>query len=343
MQYNFLNKFLQFFLAIALIKFVLLLISASRMESSEIAASIVILMLASLIFFVVFSSLKSSGTSQGYSGGGGKVLVEESLFDKLRRKYESLSEKYRTEGQYLKASNIQLRLLQNPYRAAAILEEGGLYNEAAVLYLKKMENKHNAAQCYEKGKNYKKAIDLYKDLDNKEKTGDLYMLLNDTKTAHQWYGMLIDDYSTGKQYVKASLVARQKMQHEEKARELLLKGWESNSDAFNCINNYFASFSQHEALKKAISDIHATSGKQQKETLLNALKYEFNKGREMEEFTRDIAYEIIADHIQRKPAIASEMKHFNPADKMIVRDIIRYKAAVNKITANYVPDNTTTK
>lgn len=338
MKQKFINKFFNFFLALVFIKLVLLLISIPRTESAEFLKSLAIFLVIFVMLGLLVTAMKFPGGGSGFSGGNSSVLLEESLFDKLRRKYESLAEQYREQGQYLKASSIYLKLLQNPYRAASILEEGGLYNEAAVLYLKKMSNKNSAAQCYEKGKNYKKAIELYKDLGNKEKTGDLYLLLNDRASAHNWYESLITDYAGSSQYVKASLVARYKMEDAEKAKGLLLKGWSQNADAFNCINNYFASFSDQEELKKAIGNIYKDTPQGQKETLLTALKYEFSKGKEMEATTRDIAYEIIADYIQKKPAVASEMKHFNPSDKVIVKDIIRYKAAVNRITANYVPD-----
>jgi len=341
MQQNFINKFLNFFLALVFIKFVLVLISVSRIGIMESIKTFSIVLFFAVLLGLLLTFFKFSGMGSGFSQANSSVLLEESLFDKLRKKYESLAEQYRGDGQYLKASNIHLNLLQNPYRAASVLEEGGLYNEAAVLYLKKLSNKESAAQCYEKGKNYKKAIELYKDLGNKEKTGDLYMLLNDRMAANKSYESLIADYRDKAQYVKASLVARHKMQDPEKAQGLLLKGWNNNVDAFNCINNYFASFSEHEELKKAIGDIYHNTPERQKEIFLTALKYEFNKAKEMEEITRDIAYEIIAQQIQKKPSIASEMKHFNPSDKVIIKDIIRYKAAVNSITANYVPGNTT--
>ncbi|MFT3978884.1 MAG: hypothetical protein QM687_00350 [Ferruginibacter sp.] len=313
-----------------------MLISSSSVDASDFIISFLLLIFFAVILSVLLSFMGSGvdGSSFSSERSNSSVLLEESLFEKLRRKYVSLAEQYVLDGQYLKASNIHLRLLQNPYKAASILEEGGLYNEAAVIYQVKLSNKQNAAQCYEKGKNYKKAIELYKDLGNKEKSGDLYILLNDRPAAQKCYESLIEDYSAMMQYVKASLVARQKMDTPEKARELLLRGWNSNADSFNCINNYFASFPDHEELKTAIGNIYNTVPTKQKEVFLTALKYEFDKGKDMEEMTRNIAYEIVADTIQQKPSIASEIKNFNPTDKVIIKDIMRYKAAVNRITAN---------
>lgn len=339
MQQGFFNRVLKFFLALAAVKLVLLIIAANRAGSVGLKGGLVVLVISFVVLVILLLLLKQPSGSDGYSRGDSSVLLEESLFDKLRRRYESIAEEYRKDGNYIKASHIHLKLLQNPYRAAAVLEEGGCYNEAAVIYLKKLDNKYNAAQCYEKGKNYKKAIELYKDLGDKEKMGDIYMLLNDRTTANGCYESVIADYTAASQFVKASLLARHKMQDNEKARKLLLAGWSNNADAFNCINNYFASFADFGELKTAIEDVYAATPRFQKETLLTALTYEFKKGKEMEELTADIAYEIIADFIQQKPSIAPGLKHFNPGDKIIIKDIIRYKAATNKITANYVPGN----
>jgi tetratricopeptide (TPR) repeat protein len=334
MQQKFIDKFLNFFLVLVLIKLVLLFIDINRMGTSAFVKSLCLLIFIAIVLGIFLTALKHSSTLPGFSQGGSSVLLEESLFEKLRKKYESHAELYKEQGQFLKASNIYLKLLQNPYKAALVLEEGGFYNEAAVLYLKKMNNRESAAQCYEKGNNYKKAIELYTELGNKEKAGDLYLQLNDRIAANKLYTSVIDDYTVKFQYVKASLVARHKMQHHDEARTLLLKGWNSNADAFNCINNYLASFSNQDDLKKAIIDIYADTPELQKEILLTALKYEFDKGKEMEETTRNIAYEIIAASIQRKPYLAAEMKNFNPSDKIIIKDIIRFKAAANSIKAN---------
>jgi len=339
MQQGFFNRVLKFFLALAAVKLVLLIIAANREGSVGLKEGLVVLVISFVVLVILLLLLKQPSGSDGYSRGDSSVLLEESLFDKLRRRYESIAEEYRKDGNYIKASHIHLKLLQNPYRAAAVLEEGGYYNEAAVIYLKKISNKYKAAECYEKGKNYRKAIELYKDLGNKEKMGDIYMLLNDRTAANACYGSVIEDYTSASQFVKASLLARHKMQDNEKARKLLLAGWSNNADAFNCINNYFATFADFGDLKTAIADVYTATPPLQKETLLTALTYEFKKGKEMEEMTADIAYEIIADFIPQKPSIVSELKHFNPSDKIIIKDIIRYKAATNKITANYISVN----
>ncbi|MCY1692708.1 hypothetical protein OVA29_21550 [Exiguobacterium sp. SL14] len=143
----------------------------------------------------------------------------------------------------IKAVKVYMNLMKDYYRGAKTLEDGGLYNEAAVIYLKKLKNKSEAANCYEKAKQYKKAIDLYKELEQKEKVGDLYRKMNDAKNANIYYQMVVDDCVNNSQMVKkGSLIYRKKMELPDEAQKILLKGWEEDRDAFNCLNNYFTIF-----------------------------------------------------------------------------------------------------
>ena len=83
------------------------------------------------------------------------------------------------------------------------------------------------------------AIGLYKELNEYEKVGDLYMLQQKKETAFEYYQIVADDYIAHDKYVKASLLYKNKMENTESAQEFLLKGWRHQKDAFNCINNYF--------------------------------------------------------------------------------------------------------
>jgi hypothetical protein len=55
-----------------------------------------------------------------------------------------------------------------------------------------------------KAKQYDKAITLYKELQQKEKVGDLYKEINDLENAFVFYQMVVDDYTQSHQMVKAS-------------------------------------------------------------------------------------------------------------------------------------------
>jgi hypothetical protein len=72
-----------------------------------------------------------------------------------------------------------------------------------------------------------------------------------------------------------------------------------------------------------------------KSTYLEAMKYEFKKDPKLHKTTRDIAYEIIAEKIENHSEIVNELKHFNPTDEIILKDISRYKTGRNRMFRNY--------
>ena len=171
---------------------------------------------------------EGNGSLFGNRGIGGRSFyVDDVLFDKIRNKYEELAEKYINEKDYRKAAKVYMNLLQDNYRGAKTLEDGELYNEAAVIYLSKLKNKSEAASCFEKGKQYKKAIDLYKELEQKEKVGDLYREIHDVANSNLYYQMVIDDYVKNNQMVKGSLIYRKKMDQPEAANSTSRLGSQS--------------------------------------------------------------------------------------------------------------------
>lgn len=73
---------------------------------------------------------------------------------------------------------------------------------------------------------------------------------------------------------------------------------------------------------------------EQKINYLQALKIEFKKDLKLQETTRNIAYEIIAEKVKTHSEIVNELKHFNPEDEVILEDISRYKTGRNKMFRN---------
>lgn len=301
--------------------------------------TLVIFIIIAFIIFMVLLRLEDKEKEKNLSGrrggaGGGSFYLESSLFDKIRNKYEDLAQKYIDEKDYKRAAKVYMNLLRDNYRGAKTLEDGGLYNEAAVIYLKKLKNKSEAANCYEKAKQYRKAIDLYKELEQKEKVGDLYRQINDVKNSNIYYQMVVDDYVNNNQMVKGSLIYRKKMEMPDEAQKILLKGWEEDRDAFNCLNNYFANIFDVKKLDQQIQELYEKTSSDKKITYLEAMKYEFKKDPELQSTTRNIAYEIIAEKVSTRSEIVNELKHFNPDDEVILKDISRYKMGRNKMFRN---------
>lgn len=334
---KFIDKFLRALVVLAIIKIIAIFAELFQKTFWSVIGNLVIFIVVLIIIFFVIIALENkekSGNSSGKKGGGGNFYLENSLFDRIRNKYEELAEKYIAEKDYTRAAKVYMNLLNDNYRGAKTLEDGGLYNEAAVIYLKKLKNKSEAASCFEKAKQYQKSIELYKELEQKEKVGDLYMQINDTKNANSYYQMVVDAYVSNDQMVKASLIYRKKMDVPEEAQKILLQGWEENKDAFNCLNNYFVNINTIEDLNHTIQNLYEKTPSDKKLIYLEAIKHEFKKDSKLQETTRNIAYEIIAENIENHSSIINELKHFNPKDEVILKDISRYRTGRNKMFRN---------
>ncbi|WP_160138930.1 hypothetical protein [Chryseobacterium sp. c4a] len=335
---KFIDKFMAAFVLLAMFKVIGIVAELFHESFWSVVGNLMIFLIVAFIILMVIAFLKDKEQSKQNSkrgrAGGGNFYLENSLFDRIRSKYEDLAQKYIAEKEYKKAAKVYMNLLQDHYRGAKTLEDGGFYNEAAAVYLKKLKNKSDAAHCYEKAKQYKKAIDLYKEMEQKEKVGDLYKEINDLKNAHTYYQMVADDYTTNNQMVKASLVYRKKMEKPEDAQKVLLKGWEEDKDAFNCLNNYFTNIFDTKKLEAEIQSLYEKTPAYKKMTYLEAMKYEFKKDPKLQPVTRKIAYEIIAGKIENRSEIVNELKYFNPDDEVILKDISRFKTGRNKMFRN---------
>lgn len=332
---KFIDKFLIAFMILAVFKIIGIAAQLFHESFWSVVGTLAIFLVVAFIIMIVITALKDkeqNGRNSGRRGsGGGNFYLETSLFDRIRNKYEELAEKYIAEKDYKKAAKVYMNLLQDNFRGAKTLENGGFYNEAAAVYLKKLNNKSEAASCYEKAKQYKKAIDLYKEMQQKEKVGDLYKELNDITNALSYYQMVADDYTANNQMVKASLVYSKKMEQPEEAQKILLQGWNEDKDAFNCLNNYFANVFDLKKLEKEIRNLYRDTPSYKKAIYLEAMKHEFKKAPELQAVTRHIAYEIIAEKVGTRSEIINELKHFNPDDSVILKDISRFKTGRNRI------------
>lgn len=317
--------------------FVLLFISSIRSCSSGKSSFgiqtffvCVVVIIIIVLIIALLSKGKSSESGSG-SASGGSFMVDSQRFSTLQSKYEKLAEEFIAKGDYQKAAHIYLKLLKNHQKAAEVLEKGELYPEAAAIYLKYCKNKQKAAECYEKGHAYKEAIEIFKELDNDEKVGDLYLILKERKEANKHFRKVIESYKENFQYVKASLVYRDKIGDITEAQELLIQGWRTNKDAGRCLNVYFANIKSAEDLSLEIPNIYKSEVTSENAiTFLHLLKHEFSRYEALEEITKNIAYEIVADRIDEKPDVASELLSFNTKNKSMLKDVMKYKLKQKK-------------
>jgi hypothetical protein len=259
------------------------------------------------------------------NSGGGSGTVDDERLNALREQYEKLAKEAIVEKDYKKAASIYIKLLKDYYSAANALEDGKLYQEAALIHLKYNKDKHKAAATYEKGKIYDKAIALYKELEDHEKVGDIYKSMRKKEDAYTYYKMVIDNYVENSQFVKASLIYKYKIEDAPKAQTILLQGWREHKDAYNCLTNYFSNFPNTDILKKGIAFIYKKETTPENLTLfLKALKVEHQKHEGIQDFTQNIAYEIVANNLSDNPGITYELKAFNTDNHLIQNDATRF-------------------
>ncbi len=269
-------------------------------------------------------SLFGGNSSRGGSGGGGSFASEN--YYALQKQYNDTAEELIRQKKHKEAAFVYLKLLKNNNKAAETLEQGRLFQEAASVFLKKCSNKQRAAECYEKGNMTLDAIRLYEEMGENEKVGDLYMSINRRKDAFVFYEKVGKRYEEVNQYVKASLIYKEKMGETRRAQILLLSGWRQNLDAANCLGNYFSNISDEDALKTAIKKVYESQVPTENYGLfLQILKPLYQKKEFLADEIREISYEIIARENKNTPSIISELAFFNPNNRFITKDAIRFK------------------
>ena len=263
------------------------------------------------------------GGGGGSGSGGGSTSIGDQYYE-LQRQYQETAKQLLEQKEYQKAAFVYMKLLKNYQAAAQALETGRYYQEAAAVYLNYLKDKRKAAECYEKGSMPLEAIELYKELSENEKVGDLYSQLGHKKEADYYYMQAIEKLKLTNQYVKASLLYRHKMDNYTDAQDLLREGWRLEKDAFNCLNNYFANIQDIKQLQQSIESVYQTDVYEaNRELFLQILEHEYAKHTDLQQPVREMAYEITAAHWQKNPKVVLQLEKFNP-DKQLLKDLMQF-------------------
>jgi len=259
----------------------------------------------------------------------GSIRLGRNHLNLLNQEYRDAALRLMQNKEYRQAAFVYLRLLKDYHSGADALEKGGFYAEAASVYLKYLNDKEKAAICYEKGQMPLEAIQLYKDLGRNEKVGDIHLSIGQRKEARPWFEKVVENYLDRFDYLRASMIQRQKLGEPDLAQAMLLKGWRADKDAVNCLDLYFSGINDPGQLEMAIKKMYAAeTNEKNEEKYLQVLKKQFELHVGLQDTMRDIAYEIVADRIGENPFIASELQAFNKKDKKLLKDILLYRQRV---------------
>lgn len=174
--------------------------------------------------FSIFADRQLSNTRSG-----GSVDIGD-YYGSLKEQYRQTAAELIKQKNYEKAAFVYMKLLKDDRSAAETLAKGELYQDAASIYLKLLNDKPKAAECFVQGNLIANAIDLYKELKDHEKVGDMYTILHRKKEADVYYEQVAANHKEMNQYIKASLIYKNKMNLNSSAQETLMKGWRADHD-----------------------------------------------------------------------------------------------------------------
>jgi tetratricopeptide (TPR) repeat protein len=248
---------------------------------------------------------------------------------RLTQKYEQQARKALEQGDYRKAAYIYAHLLGNLYRAATVLEQGQFYHEAAALYMDHLNQPEKAAECFEKGGLLLDAINIYKKLQQYEKTGDLYKQLSQDKAAQHYFRQAINAAMQQKNHLEAARILQHKSHLLEEACDVLLEGWHDGTSAMACLTQYFELTKKMDenGFPDKIRKVYEHETPEHKRNglveILLDIRTQMNAA--AQQTTTEIVYEIVSPQIaagdESKLAILRKMLH---GDKELPADVYRY-------------------
>ena len=249
----------------------------------------------------------------------------------LRQQYLRLANQKIAESDYRKAAYIHAHLLGDYHTAANVLEQGKHFYEAAILYRDHLKDKQRAAQCFEKGGLYVEAIDLYLELGQKEKAGDLYVHIDQWAEAEKLYQTCAAEALKTSNYLEAARIYDHKLKNQHDAKASLIKGWHDKLNPTACLNRYFEFFQQanNAEFDAEVQRIYQEEYKPaQRNAFMEVLKeIGKNKQRRAElPNTREIVYQIVSDELKHDNlGHIGMLETFVPRDRLLGGDVSRYE------------------
>ncbi len=254
----------------------------------------------------------------------------------LRQHYLQLANQKIAEGDYRKAAYIHAHLLGDFHTAANVLEQGKHFYEAAILYRDHLKDKQQAAQCFEKGGLYSEAIDLYLELGQKEKAGDLYTQIDQWTEAEKLYQNCAEEALKTSNHLEAARIYDQKLKDQNEAKASLLKGWHDKLNPTACLNRYFDFFQQanNAEFDAEVQRIYQTEYQpKQRNAFMEVLK-EIGKNKQRKADlpnTREIVYQIVSDELKTDNlSHIGMLETFVLRDRLLGGDVSRYEVGLKE-------------
>lgn len=254
----------------------------------------------------------------------------------LRQHYLRLANQKIAEGDFRKAAYIHAHLLGDFNTAANVLEQGKHFYEAAILYRDHLKDKQRAAQCFEKGGLYTEAIDLYLELGQKEKAGDLYVHIDQWVEAEKLYQSCAADALKTSNHLETARIYDQKLKDQNEAKVSLLKGWHDKLNPTACLNRYFDFFqnASNAEFDAEVQRIYQEEYKPMQHNAFMEVLKEIGKNKQRRAElpnAREIVYQIVSDELKTDNlSHIGMLETFVPRDRLLGSDVSRYGVEVKR-------------
>jgi tetratricopeptide (TPR) repeat protein len=265
--------------------------------------------------------------------GGGRAVDGWNMgnyYSELRTKYLKAAQDAIEKKDFKKAAYVYAHLLGDYSMAASTLRQGKHFREAAVLYKDHLKNLPLAAACLEEGGLYTEAIELYTGLNQHEKAGDLYMMLSQEEPALQCYEKCVDLAVLNKDYLEESRIITDKIGDRQRARKVLLNGWQDVKQSEACLMKYFdlVADEKNEPLHTWLRSVYSGNVPADKEmSFLNVIDKVNQKYRTpaLENTCKEIAYEVVSEQVNAGNAASlHSLRNFVPGDQLLTPDCYRF-------------------
>ena len=274
----------------------------------------------------------------GIRGGGRADFwdMPNELRNQLNRRYRELAEREMRLGRYRRAAYIFGELLADMNAAARTLESGKHYREAAVVYRKKLKLDNEAARCLEQGGLWTEAIELYDELEQFEKGGDLYAKLDNHEQSQSYYQKACDSARENEDLLDTARIEHEKLKDVDAAIETLKSGWPRHSQALDCFKKTFqimAATGKHESANQwltIVSDGYLVNNNFSLTVdAISALANSY-PNQSTRDLAKDKTYQIVSKAIAEGrvsdvDSLLRSVAKLHPSDELLGRDCRRFK------------------
>ncbi|WBO86875.1 hypothetical protein [Hymenobacter yonginensis] len=276
--------------------------------------------------------LRSTNFNLGGLGGGGRVDTWnlDAYRHNLGLQYGAAATREIAAGRFKKAAYIYAHLLGDYQNAANALEQGGFYREAAALHKDHLRNLPAAAKCLEHGGLLLEAAEIYTELREHEKAGDLYQLLGQTELAARHYERGVSLFLGNQDHPAAARLLADKLADACRAQTVLLDGWASSKQPEVCLRQYFDVLAAQSAANlsahvQQVFQQHTSAAQRIPLLQVLATVNEKHPAPELLTASRDIAYEVVGTEATAgNMAYLPLLRHFLPDDRLISADCSRF-------------------